>query len=76
METDYGYVKYIYETRDAITVYVYDIQDMYVKAAILDGRPYLSLMRYTKEGRAYFLKENHRVYIDELEELRVIWGMT
>lgn len=72
METDYGTVQFIYETHDAITVYVYEIQDMFVKAAVLDGRPYISLLRYTKDGRAFFLKENHKIYIDELEELRVM----
>lgn len=72
MLTDYGEVRFIYETHDLITIYVYDITESLVRAAILDGRPYLSLLRSDKYGRQYFTKLNHKVYLDELEELRVI----
>ena len=74
METEYGTVKYIYETSDATLVYVYDIYDNMVRASFFCERPYLSLLRANKNGRQYFLKKNRKIYIDELEELHVIWG--
>ena len=71
MYTNYGYVKYIYTTWDLITIYVYDITNTVVRAGILDGQPHLSALRVDKEGRQYFLKKRHKVYIDELEVLFV-----
>ena len=72
MQTIYGYVEYIYTTWDLITIYVYEITDTVVRASILDGKPYLSLLRVDKCGRQYFIKQKHKVYIDQLERLYVI----
>lgn len=70
--TEFGLVKYIYETEDAITIYVYDITDSIVRASILDGRPYISLLRCDKYGNLYFTKAGHKVYLSKLEKLNVI----
>lgn len=72
METEYGYVKYIGETSELMQVYIYDIKDIFVRAAIMDERPYISIIRTSKTGRQYFIKNNQRVYVDELEEINVI----
>lgn len=71
MYTIYGYVEYIYTTWDLITIYVYDITDTVVRASILDGKPYLSLLRVDKNDRQYFIKQGHKIYLDELERLYV-----
>lgn len=65
-------IKYICETSNMGVVYVYDIQNNLVKASINYGRPYISLLRQSKNGRLYFLKGNHKVYIDQLEEVTII----
>lgn len=72
MDTDYGRVQFIFELPDTAIVYVYSIVGLTVKAAILDDRPYVSLLKIDKSNRAYFVKRKQRVYIDELEELIVI----
>ncbi len=72
MDTEYGTVKYIGETSDLEQVYVYGISGIFVESAFIDERPYKSMIRITNSGRQYFLRNRHKIYIDELEELNII----
>lgn len=72
MDTEYGTVIYMGETTDLTPIYVYEIRGIFVKSAILDGKPYTSMIKTTKMGRQYFTKAGSKVYLDELEEVNVI----
>ena len=71
METEYGYVIYMAESPDLSMIYVYEIRGNMVKASINNGKPYLSLIRLAVSGRPYFRKNGHKIYLDELEEVKV-----
>ena len=72
MYTEYGFVEYIGETSDLTPIYVYGIKGIFIKAAIYTGKPYVSIIKTTKSGRQYFIKDRRKVYIDKLEKINVI----
>lgn len=69
MNTDYGEVKYLWDTGEYQYIYVYGISNNVVKAAIDVDAPRYSLIRQDKFGNKYFKKDKYRVFINELEEI-------
>lgn len=59
---------YIIDTFKGYHIIIEDITDTVVKAKtdLPNSRSKLSLIRYTKSGRPYFVKEKIRVYLDTI----------
>ena len=61
---------YIYDTGEGYEVYVLDITDNMVKAttSMPDSRVKLSLIKYDRYDKPYFIKNRHKIYLSELQE--------
>ena len=63
-------IMWIHDTNRGFHIIVEDITDQIVKSStdLPNSQSKLSLIRYNKHGRAYFNRENTRVYLDELNK--------